>query len=302
MKARKIHRGIARIEKQTREIGRLAAERDERVEAMASTAVRHLIGADLTEKARGRESRSARNNRVWKLGNLVRITGLLDLDKDVLLGALRGAAPYASHRRWAARWRFDGQRILAVSGASGDTSRGPELPCPGKDVDPKAARKALNHRIMTAGGILEQAGMGCRSPAMLLGILAAIARRRGDTERVARWKAAAAVDTGNPIDVHPHVEVRFPEPIARELGRELADLGITFDREKLFWMGFADPISTRRAAQKGDGEVRVRVKNKTKTRRKSSRKKSSDRGNAGRGRSHLATGPTAARERRRKVN
>src|SRR5262245_53822986 len=132
MKTEKIHRGIARIERQTREIGRLAAERDERVEALALTAARHLIGDDLTKKARGRESRSARNNRIWKLGNLVRIAGLLDLDKDVLLGALRLAAQFASRRQWAARWRFDGQRVLAASGASGDTSRGSELPCPGK--------------------------------------------------------------------------------------------------------------------------------------------------------------------------
>lgn len=164
MTTEKIHRGIARIEKQNREIGRLRLERDLRVEALASTAACHLIGADLAEKARGHESRSKRNSRIWRLGNLVRIAGLLDLDKNVLLGALRHAAPYASHRRWAARWRFDGQRILAASDGVGDASTGPELPNPGKDVDLKAARKALNHRIMTAGGIVEQAGMGCRSP------------------------------------------------------------------------------------------------------------------------------------------
>ena len=44
-------------------------------------------------------------------------------------------------------------------GGAEDPSRGPELPNAGKDVDPKAERKALNHRIMTAGGIIEQAGL-----------------------------------------------------------------------------------------------------------------------------------------------
>jgi hypothetical protein len=299
MKTDKMHRGIVRYEKQTDEIGRLAVDRDERLLALTWAAPRQLIGADQAGKARGRESRTKRNSRIWKRGNLVRIAGLLDLDRQVLLGALRRAARFESDPKWMARWRAEGHRIL---GAAGDLSRGPELPDAGKNADPKAARKVLNHRIMTVGGIVEQAGMGGWETAVLVGLLVMIAHHRNDPSRVATWKAAGMADVEKRANDRVHVEARFPEPIARKLGLELAKLGITYDREKLVWMGFADPILTRQAAKKGDGEVRVRAKSKTKTRGKRSRKKSTERGNAGRRRSHLVTGPTAGRSQRRAAN
>jgi hypothetical protein len=273
MKIEKLHHWIEELDELDRRIEAQVTGQAENLRTLRIGVARQSLAVDLRVNGRADADRRRRDNRLWKRGNLVRIADLLDLDKDVLLGALRGAAAFEEDARWIARWRADGRRVLAKESEGGEAGTGPSLPEPGKSADPAAARKAVNHRIITAGGIVEQAGLGNWEPEVLAGVLAAIARHQTDQSRVAAWKAAGAVDSGKPATKHADVEVRFPEPIARALGVKLQEFGMSFDRRALVWTGFADPTLASRIAKEGDGEVRVRGKSQRKRRKTSPRKK-----------------------------
>jgi hypothetical protein len=243
-------RAIARIKQRTE---KAAADHAAWLEATKPVIGRAAIAADLAARRQKSVERARRTKRLIRLGGLVSRAGVLDLDRDVLLGALSSASKFVDDQKWADRWRELGLRILADSASGGGVSPvGAAKPVTAEDI--RLRRKHATQRLIVAGGIVEKAGLGQCEREVLLGILAGIADHRNDAERLARWKAAGVVlATNSPAPV----EVRFPEPISRATGLALRQLGFRFDRQNAVWLGLSDLTSISRVAKSESGVVSV---------------------------------------------
>jgi hypothetical protein len=243
-------RAIARIKRRTE---KAAADHAAWLEATKPVIGRAAIAADLAARRQKSVERARRTKRLIQLGGLVSRAGLLDLNPDVLLGALSSASKFTDDQKWADRWRQLGSRIAAESTSGEDVSPvGTAAPVTAEDI--RLRRKYATQRLIVAGGIVEKAGLGQCEREVLLGILASIGDHQNDAERVSRWKAAGVVLATN---APAQVEVRFPEPISRATGLALRQLGFRFDRQNVVWLGLADLTSMSRVVKSESGVVSV---------------------------------------------
>lgn len=255
MANRRLHRQLEQVDKLDRKIETLKTRKTARVDALKRRVAREALKADLAAQGRAWEQRQERDSRLIKLGTLAHGAGLLDLGWDVLLGALRGAAPFRGDGYWTQLWRSEGRKILASS-PKGQWGKTPEIAVRWTSkTDPKAPHRAFNHRRIVAGALLEKAGLGEWDEDVLVGVLAGIAKYRNDPKRIEKWKAAGKAPA--PM-VEKEVEVQFPDPIDPEISRQLREMGLKFDRQWLVWSGLADPAQARKVARRAGGKARVR--------------------------------------------
>jgi len=213
---------------------------------------RAAIAADLA-KQRKMEDRRVRTKRLIALGGIVRVVGLLDLDRDVLLGALASAAQYCTDEKWLERWRTAGAKILRDAGGAAQVDP-PETPNPITAADEQSGRKRRTRQLIVAGGIVEKADLGTTSSAVLAAILKAIADSRDDGKRLERWRAVGeAVRTKR---IAP-VEIEFTAPVDAVISGSLREFGLRFNRKTAYWMGLADPTIAYQLAKSAGGVIRV---------------------------------------------
>jgi hypothetical protein len=137
--------------------------------------------------------RTERTQRLLRLGTNAWVAGLLEIDTDVLEGALRRARPLAedpAHRR---SWRKAGE-VASIDWEEGGEkcARGVSLE---STVKGGAAtdRKARNRRLIILGAIIEKVDWGEEDPTVLLGVLLVIKAGLAYPTAVARWKASGLV-------------------------------------------------------------------------------------------------------------
>lgn len=192
-----------------------------------------------------------RTKRLLLRGQLVAKSGVLKLDRDVLRGALLGAADYKSDPYWRMKWIAEGNALMDSNSEIDSSGRAEDI-LDEIAADPVTRRRAYNHRLIEAGGIIEETGYGdATPPALLLGILLAIRSKVSDERRIAAWKAVGAKGAVK----KSQIEVRFPKPTDRATSAALTRLGLRFDDERVVWHGTANLMEARRIATSAGGRA-----------------------------------------------
>jgi hypothetical protein len=134
--------------------------------------------------------RKERTQRLLRLGTNVWIAGLLDIEMDVLEGALCRARPLADNPAHRRSWRKAGEIAIIDWEEGGEKgARGASLETTGQG-SAAADRKARNRRLIILGAVIEKAGWGEEDPTVLVGVLLVIKRGLADPTVTARWKAS----------------------------------------------------------------------------------------------------------------
>jgi hypothetical protein len=134
--------------------------------------------------------RKERTQRLLRLGTNAWIAGLLEIEMDVLEGALRGARLLADNPAHRRSWREAGEIAVIDWEEGGEKgARGASLGATGKG-GAGADRKARNRRLIVLGAVIEKTGWGEEDPTVLVGVLLVIKRGLADPTVVARWKAS----------------------------------------------------------------------------------------------------------------
>lgn len=134
--------------------------------------------------------RKERTQRLLRLGTNAWVAGILDIEVDVLEGALRRARPLADNPAHRRSWRKVGEIAIIDWEEGGEKgARRASLEATGKG-DATADRKARNRRLIVLGAVIEKTGWGEEDPTALVGVLLVIKRGLADPTAVARWKAS----------------------------------------------------------------------------------------------------------------
>jgi hypothetical protein len=238
-------------------------------------------------KAAAADVRSRRTGRLWRLGVRGESAGILGMDSETLLGALRAASAFRTNAHWQQKWAEAGRELAARALAMEKAKAKPVSKNPDKALQEMKARAALNQKRIAFGGVVDKAGLADWDHDALLGLFAMIARHFHDAERLQRWKAAGAAAAVNPSVQRKgaakkgrrprRVEIQYPAAIPPDLAQELRALGLKFDRATLVWRGFASMPVARRYAKKGGGNVIAMAKTGGKPRKIRTQKNSGNR-------------------------
>ena len=173
-----------------------------------------------------------RNQALMRLGIYVEKAGLLGSEYDVLLGAMKLAAPFERRPDRMAAWRRRGsalrfrEQIFSVGSSAGsepETESPDELP---------AARRRRNHERFKKGAALYNAGMADWDGDVIRGMLDEIAELIRTPGRAEKWRRYAAPDK---VSSPQTVIIRFPGKIPSHLSVALETLGFSFDRVAKEW-------------------------------------------------------------------
>jgi hypothetical protein len=195
-------------------------------------AVAAALQADLAEKRLAASIRRERTRTLIRAGSYLDQAGLLDLDYEALLGAMRLVAPFARRPERMAEWKRAGAVLrnkVGVEAAPGDAD--------GRSngfvsVDATAQRRTSNRDLIAKGAALEKAGIADWEGDVIRGMLGLVSRLAGQPGSLERWRAAARIE---PPPAALSLAIRFPGPILPGMSSALRRLGFRFDRTAKIW-------------------------------------------------------------------
>lgn len=207
--------------------------------------------------------RRSRTRHIIEQGGLVVMVDLLNVDRDVLSGALLRAAQHLHDLKMVEKWRIIGRRRFAEWRQTGRDATLPAIPKTQQTDDPGKDRKRMTRQLCELGGLIDKAGFAEVDRAVLLGILSEIARCRNNASALASWKQTTIEDAAAKTAAQARIQlvrVIFPGRIPRPIGRQLRQLGLRYRKKLRLWEGDADPDVAARVSGPAGGEVFVKVK------------------------------------------